>query len=139
MVPDPQKETFEKQEVRSDKEITPTSNISSSSIMPPLLCLADGFKQLQDLIKRIVDFLQIPLEEVKELCRMSNNLCCISSSACIMLPINEAFSDPEKIIWHTPTPVPLTCKKADKNTMSPLRTLNFYFHIHSPNPLWLIL
>lgn len=70
---DPQEKTFEEQKVRVDKRghpSIPQTNISSSSpdetviASPP--SLADDFKQLQDLIKMIIDFLQIPFEEVKE-------------------------------------------------------------------------
>lgn len=45
------------------------TSISSSSpdetMMPPPLSMVDDFKQFQELIKRIADILQIPLEQAQ--------------------------------------------------------------------------
>ncbi|CAM4563024.1 unnamed protein product [Lepidochelys olivacea] len=63
--PDPQEETFDEQEARAYGEISP-ANISSSpdeAVMHPPPSLVDDFKQLLDLVKRIANSLQIPLEE----------------------------------------------------------------------------
>lgn len=97
--PDPQEETFEEQEVRLDKKIIPVTNISSSfpdeAVMPPPPTLADDLKQFQDFIKRLMDSSQTPLEESQH---NLLNILHTFSFAHIVLPINETFLDPAKII-----------------------------------------
>ncbi|KAH1171087.1 hypothetical protein KIL84_006705, partial [Mauremys mutica] len=70
-MPQLHEESFEEQEAKVDKEVTPKTNISSSSpdkaVMSPPPSYADDFKQFQDLMKWIADLLQIPLEEDAEI------------------------------------------------------------------------
>lgn len=114
--------TLSRTKARLEKEITPATNISSSSpdetVMPPPSTMADEVTQFQDLTKRIADSLQIPLEEVKESQHKLLNNLHMSSSACIAVPIKEALVDPAKTILQTPTPILSTWKRADKKTSS---------------------
>lgn len=82
--------------------------------MPPPPSLADDFKQFQDLIKRIADSLQIPLEEIKEHhCKLLDILHS-PLSAHMALPVNEALLDHVKIVWYTPATIPPIYKEVDK-------------------------
>lgn len=88
--------------------------------MPPPPTLADNFKQFQDLIKRVVDSLPIPVEEVKELHHKVLDILHTSSSAHFALPIHEALLDPAKVLWQTLATIPPTYKRVDKNILCSL-------------------
>lgn len=122
-----------------DKEITPTTNISSSSpnevvmLSPP--SLADYFKQFQDLIKERADSFQILLEEDRESQHKLLDILQTSSSVCIMLPVNEALLDQAKIMWYILATIWPTCKREGKKYYIPSENSEFLFLDASPNSL----
>lgn len=82
------------------------------TLLPPLM--ADDFRQLQDLAKRVTDTIQIPLEEVKDSHHKLLDILQSVTPTQIVLPINEVLLDPAKTVWQTPATVLPTCKLAYK-------------------------
>lgn len=99
-----------------DKEATLQTTISSSSpdeaLMPPPPSTADDFRQFQDLVKRVADSLQIPLEEVREPQRKLLDILHSVTPSRIALPITEALLELPRTIWQTLATVILTCKRS---------------------------
>lgn len=126
---EPQEETFEEQEARADKEISPTSNISSSfpdeAVMPSPPSLADNFKQFQYLTRRAVESVQIPLKEIEEL---NHKLLGILHNVFSALPVNEVLLDPANVIWHALASIPPKWKRAVKNHYVPSKESELLFY-----------
>lgn len=62
--------------------------------MPRTLSMANDFQQFQDLIKWVVDSLQISLEEVKESQHKPLDILHSVTPSRVDLPINEAVLEP---------------------------------------------
>lgn len=87
--------------------------------MPSPPYLADHFHLFQELAKRMVDTLKIPLKEVKDTHHQLFDIPHSSSSSKIALLINETILDPARTIWQILVIVGLTCKQADKKYYDP--------------------
>lgn len=81
--------------------------------MPPPSTATADFKQFQELFKRVVDGLEIPLEGVPESQHQLLDILQTSSTFKIALPINDALMEPAKNIWQTPATISPTCNRAD--------------------------
>lgn len=80
-----------------------------------------------------VDSLQIPPEKIESQHKRLDIL--HTSFALIVLPINEALLDSTKIIGHTLSTIPSTCKRVDKKYYILSKDLKFLFLHSSPNSL----
>lgn len=89
--------------------------------MPPPPSIANDFLQFQDLIKRVADSLQIPLEEVKESQHKLLDILHSVTSARVALPINKALVEPENTIWQTFARVTRTCKGDNLKSVFPTK------------------
>lgn len=102
--------------------------------MPLPLSMADDFRQFQDLIRRVADKLQIPMEEVKDL---QHKLLDVLQSAIVsrlVLPVSEALLDPAKTVWQTLATIPPMCKMVDKKYYAPFKDSDLFSH-PPPNSL----
>lgn len=85
-----------------DKEATNQMPISSLSpdeaVVPTPPSMAGDFQQVQDLIKRIVDILQIPLEEVRDSRLKLLDIPQSGAHSRAALPISKALLDPAKAV-----------------------------------------
>lgn len=109
--------------------------LPDEAIMPPPPTLAGDFKQFQALFCRIVDSLQIPLQEVRQQQHKLLDILQVSTYAKITLPINEALLDPAKVIWQTPASITPTCKQVDKKYYVPTKDMEFLFSHPTPNSI----
>lgn len=85
------------------------------------------FRQFQDLVRRIADSLQIPLEEVKEPNYQLLDILYTASSGHFALPVNDALLDSTKVIRDTLTTILPTCKRGDKKYYVPSKDSIFIF------------
>lgn len=109
-------------EARDVKEVTSHTNILKSpveAVMPS--STVDDFSQFQDLMKRVVDTLQIPLEEVHDFHNKFLDIVHTSAST------RQTLLEPAKMIWKTPTMHHLPSNVS--STMSYPRIWHFYLHI----------
>lgn len=121
-LPDSQPELLEEQEEEMEELVTPPAHFSSSpdqAIMTPPPTSADDCKQFQELFCRIVDSLQIPLEEVREQKHKLLDILHTSILTKIALLINEGLLNPAKVNWQTPASIPSTCKRVDMEFLFP--------------------
>lgn len=129
----------EEQEVNTEEEVTPQTNISSSTpdeaVMSPPPSLADDFKLFQDLAQRVADTLQLPLQEVTKSHHKLLDILHSSSSSRVARPINKALLDPAKTIWQTPASAQPTYKQADKKYYVPVKDTEFLFSCLPPNSI----
>ncbi|EMP40438.1 hypothetical protein UY3_02338 [Chelonia mydas] len=98
----PEEETFEEQEAREDKEMTPLTPISSSSsdqaVMSPPPSMVDDLRQFQEM-KWIADMLQILIEKVQESHHNLLDILHTSTSMKIAMLVNEALMEHAKTVW----------------------------------------
>lgn len=89
-----------------EEEAALTLHFSSSSheeaIIPPPPTTVDDFRHFQYLFCRIADYLQIPLEEIKDEKHKMLDILHTSSSSKIALLINEALNSAQ-MLWQTPS------------------------------------
>lgn len=104
--------------------------------MKPLYLLHQPWQMTSNSFKislRVVDFLQIPVEEVKE--HKLLDILHTPSLTRIALPINETLLDPAKTLWQTSAIITPTFKRPDKNYYVPSKDLDVLFSHPSTNSL----
>lgn len=74
----------------------------------------DAYTKFQDLLRRIIDLLQIPLKEVQDTPHKRLYIFQNVGPSKMALPINEAISEPAKMVWHTPATCAPTLKRTQK-------------------------
>lgn len=136
-----QEDRFEESKARAD-EVTPETPILLSldeglMLTPP--SIVDDCLQFHDLIRRVVDTLQIPMEEVRDQQQRLFDILQSATSFRVVLPINEALLDLAKMERQTPATIPPMCRRVDKNCDVSQKDCDFFVFPSPPTPSWWIL
>ncbi|XP_075796865.1 rab proteins geranylgeranyltransferase component A 1 isoform X1 [Pelodiscus sinensis] len=100
---------------------------TGEAILPPSTNTSEAISSFQDLFKRVVQDLNIPVKEVQDAPHEFTNILQSSLLSKIALPINPAILQSAKSLWQTPASIPPTSRKADRKYFMPPKGSEFLF------------
>uniref|UniRef100_A0A8C8SH48 Cilia and flagella associated protein 92 (putative) n=1 Tax=Pelusios castaneus TaxID=367368 RepID=A0A8C8SH48_9SAUR len=109
----------------TEEIITPSTSSSSS----------DEVKQFQELFRRAVESMAIPIQETNESHHKLLNILQSRSSTRMSLPMDKALLEPAEQIWQTPASIPSTNRKVERRYHIPARESAYLFSHPPPNSL----